>query len=59
MLSLPRIDVSEIMLVDNEGYQPDCPWKTFDNNDNAKPRQNLNKVSFGNNDWDDREIEGV
>ncbi len=46
-------------MVDNEDYQPDCPWKMFDNNDNDKPRQNLNRVSYGNNDWDDREIEGA
>ncbi len=29
MPSLPTMDVSEIMLVDNEDYQPDCPWKTL------------------------------
>jgi hypothetical protein len=38
MPSLPTMDVSEIMLVDDEDYQPDCPWKTFDNNNNDKPR---------------------
>jgi hypothetical protein len=38
MQSLPTIDVSEIMLVDDEDYQPDCPCKTFDNNDNNKQR---------------------
>jgi hypothetical protein len=25
MQSLPTMDISEIMLVDNEDYQPDCP----------------------------------
>ncbi len=59
MPSLPTMDVSEMMLVDDEDYHPDCPWKTFDNNDNDEPRQNLNRVSYDNDDWDDREIEGV
>jgi hypothetical protein len=59
MPSLPTMDVSGIMLVDIEDYQPGCPWKAFDNNDNDEPRQNLNRVSYGNNDWDDRKIEGV
>jgi len=59
MPSLPTMDVSEIMLVDDEDYQPDCPWKTFDYNDDDKPRKNLNRVSYGNDDLDDEEIEGV
>ncbi len=59
MSSLPTMDVSEIMLVDDEDYQPDCPWKTFDYNDDDKPRKNLNRVSYGNDDLDDEEIEGV
>ncbi len=59
MPSLPTMDISEIMLVDDEDYQPDCPWKTFDNDDNDKPICNLNRVSYGNDDQDDGEIEGV
>ncbi len=59
MPPLATMNVSEIMLVDNEDYQPDCPWKTFDNNDNDKPRRNLNRVSHGKDDWDDRGIKGV
>jgi hypothetical protein len=59
MLSLPTMDASKIMLVDNEDYQPDCPWKTFVNNDNDDPRQNLKRVSYENYDWDDGEIGGA
>jgi hypothetical protein len=59
MPSLPTMDVSEITLVDDEDYQPDWPWKMFYNNDDDEPRQNLNRVSYGNNDLDDGEIKGV
>ncbi len=59
MPSLPTMDVSEIILVDDEDCQPGCPCKTFDNNGNDEPRQNLNRVIYGNHDGDDGEIEGV
>jgi len=59
MPTLPSMDVSEIMLVDDEDYEPDCPWKMFDNDDDHRPRQNLNRVSYGNNDSDSNGIEGV
>ncbi len=52
MPPLPSMDVSEIMVVDNEDYEPYCPWKMFDNDDDHRPWQNLNRVSYGNNDSD-------
>jgi hypothetical protein len=58
MPSLSTKNVSEMMLVNNEDYQPDCPWKMFDNNEIDEPRQNLNRVSYGNDKWDNGEIEG-
>jgi hypothetical protein len=33
MPSLPSIDVCEIMLVEDDDYQPDCPWKMLGFND--------------------------
>ncbi len=45
MPTLPSMDVSEIMLVDDEDYEPDCPWKIFGNDDDHWPQQNLNRVS--------------
>ncbi len=50
MPALPSMNVSEIMLVDDNDYQPDYPWKTYDFNDDDLSIQNLNRVSFGNND---------
>jgi hypothetical protein len=57
MPSLPSMDVCEIMLVDND-YQPDCPWKMPDFDDDDQPRCTLNKVSIGDNQLDDVEFEG-
>jgi hypothetical protein len=59
MPTLPSMVVSEIMLVDDEDYEPDCPWKMFDNNDDDRPQQSLNRVSYGNNDSDSDGFEGV
>jgi hypothetical protein len=59
MPPLPSMDVSEIMLVEVADYQPDCPWKMFDNDDDHQPRGNLNRVRYGNNDSDSNGFEGV
>jgi hypothetical protein len=59
MPSLPSMDVSEIMLVDDDDYQPDCPWKMLDFDDDEQPRGTLNRVSRGNNyELDEVEFEG-
>jgi hypothetical protein len=58
---LLSINASEIMLVDNDDYQPDCPWKTSDFDDDEETRHTLNRgVSVGNNyDLDKGEFKGV
>jgi hypothetical protein len=46
----PSMDALEIILFDDDGYQPDCPWKTYDFNEDNLSRGNLNRVSKRNND---------
>jgi hypothetical protein len=59
MPSLPSMDVCEIMLVDDDDYQPDCPWKMPDFDDDDQPRCTLNRVSLGNYyESDEVEFEG-
>ncbi len=49
MPALPSTDVSKIMLVDYDDYQPDCSWKTHDFNNDDLSRCNLKRVSYRNN----------
>ncbi len=56
MPALPPMNVLEIMLVDNDDFQPGHPWKTYDFHDDDLSRRNLNRVSFGNND--DSDVKG-
>jgi hypothetical protein len=59
MPSLPSMDVCETMLVNNDYYQPDCPWKMPDFDDDDQPRRTLNRVSMGDNyELDGVEFEG-
>jgi hypothetical protein len=48
MPSLLSMDVSEIILVDGDEYQPDCPWRMSDFNDDDQPRHTSNRFSLGN-----------
>jgi hypothetical protein len=59
MSSLPLMDVCEIMLVVNNDYRPDCPWKMPDFDDDDQPRCTLNSISIGDNyELDEVEFEG-
>jgi hypothetical protein len=41
MPTLPSMDACQIMLVNDDDYQPDCPWKMSDFDDDDQPRHTL------------------